>query len=242
VPSIVVLISGVALAATPVAPPPVGDDQHNAARALFQEGLTHADAGRWRDAADRFERANALRPSPEITYNLSTSLLHQGRLVRAAELLRHLSDDPAATPAVRGAAQARLSQVVPRIAHVTVTVSALPPDATLLLNGRPLEHPFLGVAVPVDPAPHAFQVRRSSGASATRRLVLADGERLRLDADPLLAQTAPPVSPAPPTRRWWLWGVAGAAAAAAVVVGATVMSSSGGTMGDIGTFRVGTKK
>jgi hypothetical protein len=222
------------------APAPGADlERKAAARALFQEGLHHADRRDWPRAADQFQRAHALRPSPEIAYNLSTALIRVGKLVRASELLRTIAEDPAAPRTVKRASALRLGEVLPRLARLTVWPPPGSADETVvLLDGQPLAAASLGVALPVDPATHAVQLRRGGDLVAVQEVHLGDGEhqtirlpdpvvRLPAAAESRLAAAASfatPVDPgpAPPPRRTWLWGVAAAALVGTAVV--TVMA------------------
>jgi hypothetical protein len=90
-------------------------DHTAAARALFDQGLELLYVERWGEAADRFQRAHVLRPSPQIIYNLTTALVGMGRLVQASELAHQVSLDPSATPQVREASSARRDQLLQQV-------------------------------------------------------------------------------------------------------------------------------
>jgi hypothetical protein len=198
------------------------------ARALFEDGLAHADAGRWSEAADRFERARLLRPSPEITYNLTTALVHQGKLVRASELLRQVLAEPQATPPVKEASTARLAELLPRLAHLTIEVPAAAAGTTVVVDQRPFDAARLGVALPMDPTVHSLELRRGQALVERREVTLREGERrtVSLDkggpgsalvfSDPgLLAKdVAPPAAADRPSgrSRAWIWAAVGALA------------------------------
>ena len=72
-------------------------EQSAAARALFQEGLAFAQEEKFEEAADRFRRAHALRPTPTISYNLAAALSRTGNVVESSELLRHVLRNPDTT-------------------------------------------------------------------------------------------------------------------------------------------------
>jgi hypothetical protein len=225
-------VAGAALAygAPPVATATITpEDQSASARRLFREGLGHADAGRWREAADSFTRAYSIRPSPEIAYNLSTSLTHLDRLVSSAELLRQVASDPDATPPVRAAAEARLAQVLPRLAHLTIELRAAD-GGQLWLDGRPLDRLAVGTPVAVDPGSHLVELRSGAHATASRALSLDEGahEVVVLGPPPLgaPAERAPvALAPVPARetterplwRRGWFLGAAGVATVGAAV-------------------------
>ncbi|HEY0708968.1 MAG TPA: hypothetical protein VGG33_19325 [Polyangia bacterium] len=170
-------------------------EQKAAARALFHEGLAAADAQRWEDAADRFERARSLKASPEITYNLSTSLVRLSKLVRASELLREITDDPHAPAPVKAASRARLNEVVPRLAYLTIRVPSRSPGVAdnhddgrtklvVLVDGQPFDEARLGVAVPMDPTAHTVHLRLGTSVLDRRELLLDEGERRTVSFEP----------------------------------------------------------
>jgi tetratricopeptide (TPR) repeat protein len=209
------------------------------ARALFAEGLAHADAHRWAEAADRFERAAALRPTPVITYNLSTAWERLGDLVRAQQLLRQIASDPQAAAEVKDAARTRLSALGPRLAFLTIeTPGRRAPQSTVTIDGHKLEDGALGVAVPVNPASHSIELLQQATVIGSRQVLLHEGERQTV----ILGQELPILLPATAAasetravdrfesqRHGWAWVVV-----AAVVVGAATAAIVATRTGDPG--------
>lgn len=217
-----------ALAVSAAAPPASAQREDLArafaARALFEQGLAFLDAQQWALAADRFERARALRPSPQITYNLTTALIPLGRLVSASELLSRLSRDPEAPAEVREAAELRRRQLAPRLATLLITRGPGLDDAALRLDGRPLDEALIGVPFPVDPGVHTVSALRGDrevafstvdlgeGAAGSTRLERPGGRDRARGRGRWVA------------RQWWFWTilgtvVAGGAITAGVLVG-----------------------
>lgn len=218
-----------------------GVDRTAAARALFIEGLERLDAEDWTEAADRFERALALRPSPQITYNLTTALVPLGHLVRASELLRQVSRDPTASSEVRHAAEARRQEILPRIASLTIDLDEVLLNARLFVDERPIDAAAIGVALPVDPGSHTISARVEGRILASSTITLEDSEERTVTLTPDVeangadqteveviidpVEPDPPVEPTPPTspprrsiaRQWWFWTIIGA-----VVVGGAI--------------------
>lgn len=213
-----------------------GDEpaQQAAARALFDQGLEALRAERWDAAADRFGRAYALRPTPEIAYNLSSALIRTGRLVRASELLRRVSADAEAPGPVRTAARTRLKELLPRLGKLTVRVEGDP--ALVRLDGKPLDPAVLGVAFPVDPGTHSVEATQGRRSPLTRTVVVDEGGAVGIVLD---------VDQAPRhggslLRKWWFWTAAAAVAAGS----ATAFALSRGDElrpGTAGTVHVGGK-
>jgi predicted transcriptional regulator len=225
-----------------VASPPGEIERQAAARALFEEGLRHADAGRWGEAADRFERAYALRPTPEIAYNWATALGRLGRLVRASELLRQVERDPQAPAGVRRAAGARLAKLRPRIGRLTVRVEGAAAGAPVLLDGRPLDAALVGVAFPIDPGLHSLEARPRKGGAVTRVAMVGEGAEVMLTLDPILA-------PAGGERAGsgrgsvigspWLWTILGVAVVGAGVAVGLSRDGSSSVRGNVDTWHLG---
>jgi hypothetical protein len=162
-------------------------DTKAAARTLFEEGLAHADAHRWEQAADRFERASLLRPTPVIDYNLSSALVQVGDLVRASELLRQIAADPKASAEVKQAARARLAELRPRLAYLRID----PPgdqlrQAKVVVDGHPFDAARLGVELPVNPASHSIELREGTLVVGSRTVLLREGEHRRVTPGPEL--------------------------------------------------------
>jgi hypothetical protein len=162
-------------------------DTKAAARTLFEEGLAHADAHRWEQAADRFERASLLRPTPVIDYNLSSALVQVGDLVRASELLRQIAADPKASAEVKQAARAQLAELRPRLAYLRID----PPgdqlrQAKVVVDGHPFDAARLGVELPVNPASHSIELREGSLVVGSRTVLLREGEHRRVTPGPEL--------------------------------------------------------
>lgn len=159
---------------------------------LFKDGLKSLEAERWQEAADRFERAYTLRPTPEIAYNLTSALVKLGRLVRASEFLREVAQDAHASPRVRDAAAVRLAQVEPCLARLTVLLAGA--DVVVLLDGHPLDTALLGVAIPVDPGRHTITARRADDTFFVRDVTLADAGTADIE---IVAPAAVPLDAAP---------------------------------------------
>jgi hypothetical protein len=208
----------------------------------------------------------ALRPTPVITYNLTTALLRLGELVRASELLRSISADAHASADVKQAARARLADVQPRLAHLRVDAPGgrLLRSATVVIDGHPLDEARVGVSLPVDPAAHSIELRDGTRIIGTRQVLLREGERrtVRMDAELPVAggqeETAGfhsgkagdpghqesgslTAADAGSRKRTWLWVALGT-----VVVGAAtaaIIASRGDPTppGNVGTWTLGGK-
>jgi hypothetical protein len=222
------------------------------ARSLFDEGIASAERGDWRQAEDRFRRALALRDSPVIAFNLTTTLVERGRLIEASELLRKLEREPRLSPELRRSVQDLQAEVTPQIARLRVHVPNLGAGDVVRVDAEPLHEAQLGVEIPVDPGLHLVSLSRSGKSldartieleAATTRDVLLNAP-LPAAADPVEVARAGPIErPTPPltemrssdaggiTRQWWFWvgvsALSAAAVATAVIVGAGASVADG---------------
>ncbi|MAQ13824.1 MAG: hypothetical protein CMN30_03405 [Sandaracinus sp.] len=205
-------------------------EQTAAARSLFREGNRFLRQERWAAAADRFERALALRESPQIAYNLASALAETGQLVRATEMLRAIEADGEAPRQVREAATLRREAIEPRLASIAVRVDGDRTDVELTMDGSPLAWAMVDVSVPTDPGTHTVRAERSGALLDEAQTDVAEGGaaevRLELPAAPptpaetaRAADVADPAGPAGPTdeaatkpRRWWFGVVVGVVA------------------------------
>jgi hypothetical protein len=220
--------------------PPSADSDHeqtSAARALFEEGLRLLDRQEWSDAADRFERAYALRASPQIAYNLATAWIGGRELVRASEMLSDIIRQEDTPAEVRAAAEGRREERLPQLARLTIELEGPREGTEIHLDDRRLEWAMIGVATPVDPGDHIVTARREGEIVAEERISLAAGAadqvRLRVPLPRVADVATGPVSPAPiedsggsVLGTWWFWtGLVLVVAAAATV--AVVLATSG---------------
>lgn len=93
------------------------------ARALFLDGVEHARSGRFHRAADFFRRAQAMRPTPAVAYNLASALIRIGRLVEGSEVLHWVIRHPGTTSEMLAAAEVTIAQIRPRLARVRLATA-----------------------------------------------------------------------------------------------------------------------
>jgi len=213
------------------------------ARALFEEGVVLADQANWTEAVDRFRRAQALKPSPAITFNLASALAETGKIIESSELLQGLARDPATSPELKRECEEKLAQISARRAFLTLQVEQAPEDATIEVDGHDWPRAAWGVASPVDPGDHLVIGRSGTRETSRTTIQLAEGERQELPvAWPLEQAVGPtqqaaeeepaPKAPLEPTEKnprplyknWLLWAGVGAVVIGGVLAGVLVAS------------------
>ncbi|MEM9068730.1 MAG: hypothetical protein AAGE52_09495 [Myxococcota bacterium] len=159
------------------------------ARSLFHEGVELADAEAWSDAADRFRRAQELRPAPITAYNLSLALTQLGSLIEATEMLEWVLHHDETQDALRAEADASLTALRPRLAELRVDASS---PATLLLDEREMASAMIGAWMPVNPGTHRLRAVRDETTLVEEELTLSEGERreVQLEVPPEPVQAA----------------------------------------------------
>ncbi len=244
------------LLTTPIARAQGGDAATRAtARSLFEEGVGYAEAGKWGDAAEKFQRSLALRPSQVVAFNLATALMELGRLVEASELLEGVRRDATTTPQMKRRVDTLLETLRPQLAWLTVQLQG---DNTgvAVLDGQPLPQAALGVARAVDPGKRTLEVRVDGRVVWSQSITVNAGQSeaavidVPSEPEPAPTQATPAPTPAQtaaaaatpttdatehtaPDREDgssgpWLWvGIGGVVVIGAVV--AVIAATSGGT-------------
>ncbi len=207
------------------------------AATLFDEASRAFDAGDFLRAAEAFDAAYRLAPAADTLWNEARSWDRGGDLARAAATLsRYLREAPPRA-ADRGVAQARLTQLTPRLGRIELHAEA---GAEVSVDGASAEP---GV-VYVNAGSHVV-VATLRGARQQRTVEVARGDTVAVAFEAPLPPPAPPlaapdervtsalpsplapvpaVSSAPERRGVSPWFVAGGAALAAAGAGVTVWS------------------
>jgi hypothetical protein len=174
------------------------------ARQLFSEGVALEDAKDFAAALDRFQRVAAIKPTPQVRYNLGYCLARTGHLVEAADLLGPLADlsGDTAINALASLARGELTRLRPRIPRLVVNAPSRG-EAVVTLDGSEVSPALLGTAMLVNPGPHTVALtRKTGGGHAEQRVVAVEGAAAPLMVPPLeLPPEEPAAKPAAPTAR-----------------------------------------
>ncbi|MFO0682517.1 MAG: hypothetical protein U0234_10720 [Sandaracinus sp.] len=145
-----------------------------AARALFQEGVTCADAEDWACAAERFTQAARLRASPVILSNQGVALMHLGRLVEASEAFRTVMRDATASAALHADAERYVAEIEPRLGRLTLALEGPGEGVVVTVDGQ--DHTSLvGLPAPCDPGSHEVLARRDGEVLARATVEVTAG-------------------------------------------------------------------
>jgi hypothetical protein len=203
------------------------DEQRAAARELATDGVRAFDDGRFDDAVDRFTRAEEIIHAPPHLLFLARAQAKLGRLVRAHETYVKIAREslpdgaPKAFYEAQTAAEEEEKLLAPRLAHLTIAVTGSAQAPVVTMDGVVVPSALVGVAHPVDPGKHVFEVHSAAAKSAPIERAIAEGETATValaldDVEPVTTPTvasehlphdAPPSRGGPPVAAWAALGV-----------------------------------
>ena len=202
------------------------------ARAFFEEGIALGDHGRWADAADRFRRADAVRSSPPIRFNLAQSLGRLGRIVAAIEILRGVEADALAAVDVQASAAQLRARLERRLGRLTIEVVDMPEGAQIELDEVTLPAEVAGHALPVDPGEHRVRLVEADVALDAKEVTVRAGRAARVSLSPPGAVSEGSSVLVQP----WFWAAVGIVVASAVVAALIIASADDGSAGARGAL------
>lgn len=219
--AIVLLLPALAAtaAAQPSPPRPAPDEATlSLAREHYETGVRAADAGRWSEAADAFERSYALSRAAAALANLVAARVALGQAVAARDDAdRLLRDHPDIDSDRRAWAERTRAEAAARIAHLELL--GVDRGARIEVDGRAVP----SATLELDPGPHTVLVEADARAPYRWRGSLRPGEHLGLhvrlaeiatpDREP--EPESPPITSRP---AFWIGLGAGLAAIAAGAV------------------------
>lgn len=139
---------------------------------LFDEGLDAADAGRWNQAVDAFERAYELMPRPTILFNLAGAWAKVGLLRDAEEAYRQLVAE--ADQVIAREARRALEGVSERVPKVTFEFRGMQDGDEVELDDAPFDTPK--GTLRLDPGEHRIAVVREGRRLLSQSFSLDEGD------------------------------------------------------------------
>lgn len=206
---LVTLVAAVGMALAPPAavlaaePTP---SEISVARRLFDEGKSAEETGRWREAADKFRQAAAIKDTPGIRFHLARCEEERGALVEALveyDRARELLDGGVKAPDVERLLPEARERVRARVALVTLRLPDGVQNASVSVDGKAVSASVLGVPLPINPGKHRVQASAAGRTAYDKELLLGTGEvrDVALELPALTMAPAPgAVSPAKGAR------------------------------------------
>lgn len=218
------------------------DEELRRARELFAEGVALTQDERWEEAIDRFRQVLAVRPTPQVKYNLALALEGAGQLAAAADLLREIQDSRRLDRATRRDVQRLLDAIGPRLAQIVVRLHGDEAGMRVQVDGHDVPLDRIGRPVVVSPGEHRVALLRRGREVAARTVYVSSGdteevtlvetverERPNPEASDPAVPAQPQPAPAPSNgeivEQWWFWTVIGAVVIVAVAVGVAAGTS-----------------
>lgn len=173
------------------------------ARRLFEEGKTGEDAGRWREASEKFRQAAAIKDTPGIRFHLARCEEEQGAFVEALveyDRARELIDGGVKAPDVERLLSEARERVRAKVALVTLR---LPPDvqnASVSVDGKAVSRSVLGVPLPINPGQHRLQATAPGRTPYDQPVQLGTGEVREIAIELPIATSLPASRRFDPTR------------------------------------------
>ena len=191
-----------------------------AAKQAFKEGEDAEARGDLPTALARFQKALAVKETPQLHLHVGLVEEKMGRLNDALGSYQRGLDRAGSLPAVAKVAREQLEALRPRIPRVTATAATPPPGFAATLDGAPLP---LGTAVAGEPGPHRPHAEAPGYAPRDESCTGAERAARGFSLDLVPVQAAPP----PDTGSSRVPGaVLLAGGAVAVIVGAGLLGGS----------------
>jgi hypothetical protein len=214
-------------AAAPTAPTAAEGDAIKRAREQFGQALALQTGGDWAGALALLKEVAAVKPTPQVRFNIALCEERLGRLVAALGDYELAATDAQAEKAdqVRQEVDARLESLKARVPRVVVRRDQGADSATISLDGVSLGDSVLNAPLPVDPGPHVVEATSSGFLPFKQPFRVAEQQSMtilvKLDPAPVKQEpAAPPPRAAPQNMRMAGYIVGGAGIASLLASGA----------------------
>ena len=173
-------------------------DASAVAEQLFNQARDLAKANRWAEACPRFEASLRADPVLGTRLNLAVCYEHVGKLASAWGLFREAIElAKRAGDKRRDYAQQQADALEPRLPRLTISVPEPPPAGLVVTrDGAAIDAGALGVALYVDPGPHAITASAPGFEAVTQTVTLIEG-KAETFAIPALAAKPVRATPSP---------------------------------------------
>jgi len=191
-----------ATAATAHAEAPVDGDAIKRAREQFSQALSLQTGGDWAGALALLKEVAAVKPTPQVRFNIAICEERLGRLVAAMGDYELAATDAQAERAeqVGQEVDARLAALKARVPRVVVQRGEGADSATISLDGVSLGDSVLNVPMPADPGPHVVEAKALGFRPFKQSFRVAEQQTatilVKLDAEPVAPET-PATAPGP---------------------------------------------
>jgi hypothetical protein len=180
----------------------VDNEQLKRAREKFGQALALQTGGDWAGALTLFKEVAAVKPTPQVRFNIALCEERLGRLVAALGDYQLAASDAQAEKAdqVRQEVDLRLESLQARVPRVVVNRGEGADSATISLDGVSLGDAVLNSPLPVDPGPHNVEATspRFQPFKQAFRIAEMETATIQVKLAPVPVATRAPIAPIPP--------------------------------------------
>ena len=190
-----------ASAQTPATPAAASDaDALKRAREQFGQALALQTGGDWAGALALLKEVAAVKPTPQVRFNIALCEERLGRLVAALGDYELAGADAQAQKAdqVQQEVDSRLESLKARVPRVVVKRGAGADSATISLDGVSLGDSVLNSPLPLDPGPHVVEAAGAGFLPFKQAFRVAEQETATIEVTLQLVPVKPPPPVAPP--------------------------------------------
>jgi tetratricopeptide (TPR) repeat protein len=183
--------------------PTTDGDSLKHAREQFERALALQTGGDWAGALALLKEVIAVKPTPQVRFNIALCEERLGRLVTALGDYELAASDAEAEKAdqVLREVDARLESLKARVPRVVVSRGDGADAATISLDGVSLGDSVLNAPLPVDPGPHVVEATGAGYQPFKQSFRVAEQQsitiQVKLVPTPVIAELVAPVPPAP---------------------------------------------
>jgi len=169
------------------------------AREQFNQALSLQTGGDWAGALALLKEVAAVKPTPQVRFNIALCEERLGRLVAALGDYELAASDAQAEKAdqVRQEVDSRLESLKARVPRVVVQRGANADSATISLDGVSLGDSVLNVPLPADPGPHVVEATAAGFLPFKQAFRVAEQQtatiQVKLEAEPVKTEPLAPV-------------------------------------------------
>lgn len=183
-------------------PAAVDNEALKRAREQFGQALARQTGGDWAGALTLLKEVAAVKPTPQVRFNIALCEERLGRLVAALGDYQLAASDAQAEKAdqVRQEVDLRLESLQARVPRVVVKRGEGADTATISLDGVSLGDAVLNSPLPVDPGPHNVEATspRFQPFKQAFRVAEMETATIQVKLAPVPVATLAPVAPVPP--------------------------------------------
>src|SRR5450755_2895282 len=172
------------------APAPADSDAIKLAREQFSQALSLQTGGDWAGALALLKEVAAVKPTPQVRFNIAICEERLGRLVAALGDYELAASDAQAEKSdqVRQEVDSRLESLKARVPRIVVERGENADSATISLDGVSLGDSVLNVPLPADPGPHVVEATTIGFLPFKQSFRVAEQQtatiQVKLDAQP----------------------------------------------------------